>query len=223
MPATPVSARDKVIQTTELLENILRFAGYKTLLTSVLRVNKYFNTTATASPCLQKAMFESFSPSVSGQPDFANQFHFNAALADRFQFPGSTATLEAGTCCGESERPALCCEGHHFLRFVFVAGQGDLVTGDTSENSWRKLRLLMPTDDSRKSCKAQAIFVYDIGFPAGAVFSEIWTHLTLGQLWDWLEKMWEEVTEYSAVMLQRASVLKLPMGWSRIAVANCKT
>jgi hypothetical protein len=196
MPTAIVSARDRVVQTPELLENILRFAGCKTLLTSVLRVNKYFNATVTASPCLQKVMFESFSPPVPGQSDFANEFLFNAALAQPFHAPGSPVSFEVGKCCENPARLVLCNERDHFINFVFVAGQGDLAGGDSSTNGWRKLRLLMPRDTSHKSYLARAIFCHEGDFPAGTVLRHIPAHLTPGEIFDWLVAMWEEVTSY---------------------------
>jgi hypothetical protein len=196
MPTAIVSARDRVVQTPELLENILWFAGCKTLLTSVLRVNKYFNATVTASPCLQKVMFESFSPPVPGQSDFANEFLFNAALAQPFHAPESPVSFEVGKCCENPARLVLCNERDHFINFVFVAGQGDLAGGDSSTNGWRKLRLLMPRDTSHKSYLARAIFCHEGDFPAGTVLRHIPAHLTPGEIFDWLVAMWEEVTSY---------------------------
>jgi hypothetical protein len=194
MPTTTVSARDRVVQTPELLENILRFAGCKTLLTSVLRVNKYFNATVTASPCLQKVMFESFSPPAPGQSDFANQFLFNAAIAQPFHVPGCPVSFEVGKCCENSACLVSCSEGVHLITFVFVAGEGDLVGSDTSTKDWRKLPLLMPSDTSHKSYLARAVFCHDTGFPAGAVLRHIPAYLMLGEVFDWLVAMWEEVT-----------------------------
>jgi hypothetical protein len=49
-------ARDAVLGTPELLENILYFTGFETLLSSVLRVNKHFNASVAASLRLQRAM-----------------------------------------------------------------------------------------------------------------------------------------------------------------------
>jgi hypothetical protein len=77
----PLTARDRVLQTPELLENILSFAGYKTLFAFALRVNKFFNATVTASPCLRKIMFESY---TLQPPEESHPFSINVALADTF-------------------------------------------------------------------------------------------------------------------------------------------
>jgi hypothetical protein len=195
MPTAIVSARGRVVQTHELLENILRFAGYQTLLTSVLRVNKYFNATVTASRCLQKVMFESFSPPEPGKSDFANMFLFNAAIAQPFHVPGCPVSFEVGKCCDDPARVVLCNEKDHFISFAFVAGQGDLAGGDSSTNGCRKLRLLMPRDTSHRSYLARAIFCHENDCPAGSILKHVSADLTLGEIFDWLVAMWEEVTD----------------------------
>ena len=165
-------ARDAVLATPELLENILYFTGFKTLLSSVLRVNKHFNASVTASPRLQKAMFESFTPVAVKPADPTKHFLINDALSvDTFPFPGTMTSWYFGRCCWSSSRLQTC-EGDHFLKIF--AQSCRTREGGKLAMSWRKLRIILPLDESL-TCRVQ------IGHGAVEEFS---ANVTLGEIYD---------------------------------------
>lgn len=190
------SARDKVIQTPELLENILRFTGYQTLLTSILRVDKHFNAIVTASPCLQKVMFESFTSLVPGQPSPSTHILVNEALSKRFSFPGTTASLVLRGHYGSS----LASQSHHEKRYLQVAFNPYRVSRVDSEKSnaparsWRKLRVFLHQDCSQK-CQTMVSSYNKMGGLVLWVYDKFPADLTLGELYDWLTGIGGEVPE----------------------------
>ena len=158
----------------ELLENILYFTGFKTLLTSVLRVNKHFNASVAASPRLQRAMFECFTPVPVALSDPSKHFLINNALLDTFQIPGTTTSWYFGRCCWSNSglQP---CKGDHLVKIffeTFITRKGDKLAA-----SWRKLRVVLPLDDSH-TCRVR--------FSSGAV-EELQADVTLGELYDLVE------------------------------------
>lgn len=167
-----VPARDTVFEIPELLENILYFTGFKTLLCSVTRVNKHFKTSVAASPRLQRAMFASFTPVVANPADPSKHFLINdALLLDTFQFPGTMTSWYFGRCCWSSSQLQTC-KGDHFLRIF--AQSCDTREGSKLATSWRKLRVLSPLDNSL-TCRVQ------IG--SGAI-EEFPANVTLGEIYD---------------------------------------
>ena len=170
-----VPARDAVFKIPELLENILRFTGFKTLLCSVLRVNKHFNASVAASPRLQRAMFESFrsvAAEASEPLDPSKHFLINdALLLDTFQFSGTTKSWYFGRCCWSSSRIQTC-GGDHYLKIFAEARYTK--KRDQSAASWRKLRILLPLDDSH-TCRVRFSQNAAEEFPA---------NVTLGELYD---------------------------------------
>ena len=164
--------RDAVLGTPELLENILYFTGFKTLLTSVLRVDKYLNASVAASPRLQRAMFESFTPVVAEPADPSKHFLINDALMlDTFQFSGTMTSWYFGRCCWSSSQLQTC-KGDHFLKIF--AQSCRTREGSKLATGWRKLRVLLPLDDSL-TCRVQ------IG---GGAIEEFSADVTLGEIYD---------------------------------------
>ena len=167
-----VPARDTVFEIPELLENILYFTGFKTLLCSVTRVKKHFNASVAASPRLHRAMFASFTPVVANPADPSKHFLINdALLLDTFQFPGTMTSWYFGRCCWSSSRLQTC-EGDHFLKIF--AQSCRTREGGKLAMSWRKLRIILPLDESL-TCRVQ------IGQGAVEEFS---ADVTLGEIYD---------------------------------------
>jgi hypothetical protein len=161
-----------VLETPELLENILYFTGFKTLLLSVVQVNKYFNATVAASPRLQKAMFASFTSVVAEPSDSSKHFLINdVLLTNTFQFPGLMSSWYFGRCCWSSSRKQTC-KGDHFLKILVESGYTK--KRDRAAVSWRKLRVVLPLDDSQ-TCR--------VVFVRGAA-EEFPADVTLGELYD---------------------------------------
>jgi hypothetical protein len=166
-----VPARDAALEIPELLENILYFTGFKILLCSVLRVNKHFNASVAASPRLQRAMFESFTPVVTEPADPSKHFLINDALMlDTFQFPGTMTSWYFGRCCWSSSRLQTC-KGEHFLKIF--AQSCDTRKGRKLATGWRKLRVLSPLDNSL-TCRVQISHGAVEEFPADVTLGEIY-------------------------------------------------
>jgi hypothetical protein len=157
-----------VLQTPELLEHILSFTGFKTVLLSAVRVNKHFNATITASPRLQG----SFTPVPAELSDPSKHFLINdALLKNTFQFPGTDVLWYFGRCCWSSSRVQRC-KGDHFLKILLEFHK--IEKRDISATSWRKLRVLLPLDNS-KTCRVRFY---------GGVCEEFPAIVTLGELYD---------------------------------------
>lgn len=160
-----------MLATPELLENILYFTGFKTLLSSVLRFNKHFNASVAASPRLQKAMFQSFTPVATEPADPSKHFLINdALLVDTFQFPGTMTSWYFGRCCWSSSRLQTC-KGEHYLKIFaqsYYTREGSKVA-----MSWRKLRILSPLDESL-TCRVQIGHGAIEEFPADVTLGEIY-------------------------------------------------
>ena len=172
-----------MLHTTELLKNILYFTGFKTLLTSVLRVSKSFNTAVTTSPRLQKATFESFTVVAAELSDPSKHFLINDALfLYTFQFPGTMESWYFGRCCWSSSR-AQTCERDHFLKIL--SQSSDRMECRASATSWRKLRVLLPLDNSQ-TCRVR----FSPGFS-----QELSADVTLGDLYD-LRQLQRKVLTY---------------------------
>jgi hypothetical protein len=169
------SARDKVIQTPELLENILRLTDYQSLVTSVSRVNKYFNATVNTSPCLQKAMFESFK--VTEPSDLTNPYLINEALGEIFHVPGTPVSFEFLRC------RATCSARDHLLEIGVGHDRKYEADGNVVAASWRKLRVILPLDN-RQSFRAWVYFFDDGNDVLEADYKDFPGNITLGELYD---------------------------------------
>jgi len=166
-----VPVREAVLQIPELLENILYFTGFKTLLLSVVSVNKHFNASVAASPRLQRAMFESFTPVTAEPADPSKHFLINdALLLDTFQFPGTMTSWYFGRCCWSSSRLNTC-KGAHFLKIF--AQSCYTRKGSKLSIGWRKLRVLSPLDNSL-TCRVQIGHGAVEEFPADVTLGEIY-------------------------------------------------
>jgi len=166
-----VPARDAVLEIPELLKNILCFTGFKTLLCSVLRVNKQFDASVAASPRLQRAIFESFKPFAARPADPSKHFLINdALLVDKFQFPGTMTSWYFGRCCWSSSQ----LQTHKGEPFLKIFAQSCYTReGSKLSIGWHKLRVLSPLDNSL-TCRVQIGHGAVEEFPADVTLGEIY-------------------------------------------------
>lgn len=131
-------------------------------------MNKHFNATIAASPRLQG----SFTPVPAELADHSKHFLINDALrVNYFQFSGTDESWYFGRCCWSSSRVQRC-KGDHYLKIL--VGFRETTKGDVSAASWRKLRVLLPLDNSQ-TCRVRFYGGTCVVFPA---------NVTLGELYD---------------------------------------
>ena len=117
-------------------------------------------------------MFESFTVVAAEPSDPSKHFLINDALfLDTFRSPGTMESWYFGRCCWSSSLTQTC-EGDHFLKIFFQSS--DTRECRISATSWRKLRVLLPLDNSQ-TCRVR--------FSRGASL-ELSADVTLGDRYD---------------------------------------
>lgn len=142
--ATPNTAREKVFYTAELLEMILGWVDARTLLTSVLRVDKTINAAVNTSPRLQSHLFRSLIAAPSIQA-CSHDLRINDVLRRTFLPLGKTSPLQVSFWCVTGEED--CGESPHGIKIKLTLPahfNRSLLQHYAVDHSWRKLRLARP-------------------------------------------------------------------------------
>lgn len=184
-------AREKVFQTAELLEMILGWVDVRTLLTSVLRVDKTSNAAINTSPRLQNDLFRSFIAAPSIQA-CSHDLRINDVLRRAFLPLGKTSHLQVSSWCVTGEED--CRESPHGIKIKLTLPahfNSSLLQHYAVHHSWRKLRLARPRGSAVDYPATITIMKTQElgGLKHDVKYKTLAADLTLGEFIDWVVRV----------------------------------
>lgn len=166
---------------------VLHCVDVRTLLTSVIRVDKAFNAAITTSPRLQNGLFRSFIAAPSIQA-CSHDVRVNDVLRRTFLSLGETSHLQVSPWCVTGEED--CLQGPHGIKIKLTlpANLNILpLQHSTVNHSWRKLRLARPRGDALDYPATITIMKKQglVGLKHDVKYKTLAADLTLGEFVDW--------------------------------------